>query len=145
MELLLLHSLVRIYCCSYSRWFIFLFLGIREFAISPLLVYTLPWPQYARRRHELGIKSSSEPYSAPAPPTWTDLRQYKTLDTGLSGALAGGLLRGWKCTCAYMLLSIYLTATPGSRPPRGLTRSINDWCYLHRSPDGVQRSRHIQT
>ncbi|KAG5642877.1 hypothetical protein DXG03_001919 [Asterophora parasitica] len=29
-------------------------------------------------------------------PTWSDLRKHNTLDTGLSGALAGGALRGWK-------------------------------------------------
>jgi hypothetical protein len=76
-----------------------LFLGIREFAISPLLVYTLSWPQYARRKRELGIENpSDEALQIPDQLSWSDLRKHKTLDTGMSGVLAGGLLRGWKCT-----------------------------------------------
>ncbi|RDB22273.1 hypothetical protein Hypma_010602 [Hypsizygus marmoreus] len=73
------------------------FFGIREYLISPLLVSTLPWPQYVRRRRELGINDASDDSSsALGPPTWSDLRQHKTLDTGISGVLAGGALRGWK-------------------------------------------------
>ncbi|KAF5386664.1 hypothetical protein D9615_001564 [Tricholomella constricta] len=70
------------------------FFSLREFAISPLLVHTLSWPQYVRRRRELGINDPSDP--SLDPPTWSDLRKHKTLDTGISGALAGGALRGWK-------------------------------------------------
>jgi hypothetical protein len=47
-----------------------------------------------RRRHELGIDGAQTPTE---PQTWADLRRHKTLDSGISGALAGGLLRGWKC------------------------------------------------
>lgn len=65
--------------------------------ISPLLVYTLPWPQYVRRRQLLGIESSSD-HDLVEQLSWSDLRKHKTLDTGLSGILTGGLLRGWKCT-----------------------------------------------
>ena len=75
------------------------FQGIREFAISPLLVHTLSWPQYARRKLELDIEYSSDQTLHPAGHvSWSDLRTHKTLDTGMSGVLAGGLLRGWKCT-----------------------------------------------
>ncbi|KAH0583535.1 hypothetical protein H2248_009162 [Termitomyces sp. 'cryptogamus'] len=70
------------------------FFALREIVISPLLVNTLPWPQYSRRRHDLGI---SHPNDWPTDtPTWSDLRQHNTLDSGLSGAIAGGVLRGWK-------------------------------------------------
>ncbi|KAG6861542.1 hypothetical protein C0995_015275 [Termitomyces sp. Mi166 len=70
------------------------FFALREIVISPLLVNTLPWPQYSRRRRDLGI---SHPDDLPAePPTWSDVRKHNTLDSGLSGAIAGGALRGWK-------------------------------------------------
>lgn len=73
------------------------FFSIREFVISPLLVYTLSWPQYARRKLELGIEYSSDNALLPAGhASWWDLRTHKALDTGVSGVLAGGLLRGWK-------------------------------------------------
>lgn len=70
------------------------FFSIREIVVSPLLAHTLPWPQYARRRAELGISPHSD--SPLDSPTISDLRKHKTLDSGLSGALTGGILRGWK-------------------------------------------------
>ncbi|GLB34659.1 hypothetical protein LshimejAT787_0202240 [Lyophyllum shimeji] len=73
------------------------FFSIREFVVSPLLVHTLPWPQYARRRAALGVSPHpSDPPQVAEPPTISDLRKHKTLDSGLSGALTGGVLRGWK-------------------------------------------------
>ncbi|KAG6820854.1 hypothetical protein H0H93_010681 [Arthromyces matolae] len=70
------------------------FFAFRELGISPLLVNTLSWPQYVRRRRELGISHTDDP--SIGQPTWSDLRKYNTLDSGLSGAIAGGVLRGWK-------------------------------------------------
>ncbi|KAF8077661.1 hypothetical protein FPV67DRAFT_1684285 [Lyophyllum atratum] len=70
------------------------FFSLREFVISPLLVHTLSWPQYTRRRADLGISKPSD--ARLEPPTWSDLRTHKTLETGISGALTGGILRGWK-------------------------------------------------
>jgi len=70
------------------------FFTLREFVVSPILVHALPWTQYAWRRHNLGISKTSDPPSKSQ--TYPDLRKYKTLDTGLSGAIAGGALRGWK-------------------------------------------------
>jgi hypothetical protein len=113
--------------------------GIRELAISPLLVSTLPWPQYARRRHELGIKDASSVQLEPL--SWSELRQHKTLDSGLSGALAGSLLRGWKCTLNSMLFRVFQFLTPcTSWSPCHPSGSTLNRCRLHPSPNGVQRS-----
>lgn len=76
------------------------FFGLREYAISPILVSTLPWPQYARRRRELGLTKSDAPTNStllePLSPSFAERRTYKLLDSGLSGAATGGVLRGWK-------------------------------------------------
>ncbi|KAG6817794.1 hypothetical protein H0H87_003202 [Tephrocybe sp. NHM501043] len=72
----------------------FSFFALRELAISPILIRTLSWSQYARRRQELGISHPHDPPLEAA--TYSDLRKHNTLDSGLSGALAGGALRGWK-------------------------------------------------
>ncbi|KAG6809977.1 hypothetical protein H0H92_013826 [Tricholoma furcatifolium] len=69
--------------------------GLRELVVSPVLVRTLPWPQYARRRHEDGISDPNDPPPVGVP-TWSDLRKHNTLDSGLSGAITGGALRGWR-------------------------------------------------
>ncbi|KAF9469369.1 hypothetical protein BDZ94DRAFT_1182175 [Collybia nuda] len=70
------------------------FFGIREYAVSPILVSSLTWPQYVRRRRELGIGNNQ--LELPEKVSWSDLRKHKTLDSGISGFAAGGLLRGWK-------------------------------------------------
>ncbi|KAF6763783.1 hypothetical protein DFP72DRAFT_1059831 [Ephemerocybe angulata] len=78
------------------------FFGLREFVVSPVLTYTAPWPQYARRREELGVtKFGSEAASTPSPSSSGDaavtvdtLRTNKLLDSGISGAATGGLVRG---------------------------------------------------
>ncbi|TFK30270.1 hypothetical protein FA15DRAFT_752359 [Coprinopsis marcescibilis] len=69
------------------------FFGIREFIVSPMLVHNAPWPQYARRREELGLASPLDPTS---PRSMSELRWQNILDSGISGAITGGLIRGWK-------------------------------------------------
>ena len=79
-----------------------LHIGLREYAISPILVRTLPWPQYERRKRELGL--ATEPNgirnadASSTPQFWADRRTHNLLDSGLSGAATGGIIRGWKCT-----------------------------------------------
>ncbi|KAF8912109.1 hypothetical protein CPB84DRAFT_1957752 [Gymnopilus junonius] len=67
------------------------FFSCREYFISPLLLLAAPWQQYSRRRQELGIYASSLPTEAGS---LSDLRTNKLLDSALSGAITGGLLRG---------------------------------------------------
>ncbi len=78
-----------------------LHLGLREYAISPILVRTLPWPQYERRRRELGLVAEPNgirnPDASSTPQFWADRRTHNLLDSGLSGAATGGIIRGWKC------------------------------------------------
>jgi hypothetical protein len=76
--------------------------GVREYVISPALVSTLPWKQYVhRKRHfELsaasGRQTASLAESTDEPVTLSDLRTHKLLDTGLSGAITGGVLNSLK-------------------------------------------------
>lgn len=39
---------------------------------------------------------SNKDFQIPDQLSWSDFRMHKTLDTGISGVLAGGILRGWK-------------------------------------------------
>ncbi|KAF8635498.1 hypothetical protein AX17_003888 [Amanita inopinata Kibby_2008] len=71
------------------------FFGIREYAVSPLLVSTLPWTQYTRRRRELGLAEHGG-HPADEPLTFSEKRRHKLLDSGVSGAIAGAILRGQK-------------------------------------------------
>lgn len=97
------------------------FKGCREFAVSPLLIYTASGKQYARRRKELGISPLTETetsmVSQMAP---TELRWNKLLDSGLSGLLTGGVLRGLrsKSLISYVLFS----ASYGMHMQRELVR-----------------------
>ena len=71
-------------------------LGLREFAVGPLLVHTIPWPQYENRRRALGIATPEDSLTLDGP-SIHDLRSDKLLDSAISGAITGGLIRGWKC------------------------------------------------
>jgi hypothetical protein len=70
--------------------------GIREFGISPILTHVAPWRQYARRRQELGIGNSLDDVPFFEKLSWSDLRANRLLDSGVAGAVTGGLLRGVK-------------------------------------------------
>ncbi|TFK42296.1 hypothetical protein BDQ12DRAFT_675962 [Crucibulum laeve] len=69
------------------------FFAFREYIIGPTLVYTAPGDQYARRRRQLGI---DPPNDASAPISFSEIRANKMLDSGLSGAVTGALLRGYR-------------------------------------------------
>ncbi|TFK63230.1 hypothetical protein BDN72DRAFT_776151 [Pluteus cervinus] len=73
------------------------FFGIREYAVSPVLVSSISSEQYIRRRQFLGISQPDDSlHTLSEAPSILTLRTQKLLDTSLSGALAGGLIRGWK-------------------------------------------------
>ena len=78
------------------HFFFSLTLGIREFGISPILTHVAPWRQYVRRRRELGISNSLDDVSSFDKLSWSDLRASSLLDSGVAGAVTGGLLRGLK-------------------------------------------------
>ncbi|KIK08812.1 hypothetical protein K443DRAFT_672331 [Laccaria amethystina LaAM-08-1] len=68
------------------------FFALREYAVGPMLVHTAPWTQYERRRRQLGLSLSNDSEQL----TWSEIRTNKLLDTAVSGAAAGGLLRAWR-------------------------------------------------
>ncbi|KAF8643846.1 hypothetical protein AX16_008863 [Volvariella volvacea WC 439] len=73
------------------------FFSIREFIVSPILVSAVPGAHYARRRRMLGInRERDDEYNLSATPSWSELRTYKIVDTAASGAITGGLFRGWR-------------------------------------------------
>ncbi|KAG9226174.1 hypothetical protein CCMSSC00406_0005085 [Pleurotus cornucopiae] len=72
----------------------FTFFGIREFAISPLLVSSLSTKEYQRWRRALEPLSSD--IAEQSPVSWGDLRRQKLLDSAVSGALTAGSLRALK-------------------------------------------------
>ncbi|KAJ3736088.1 hypothetical protein DFJ43DRAFT_1150383 [Lentinula guzmanii] len=61
------------------------FFSIREFAVSPLLVATLHFAQYERRRKESDTLENLK---------WAEIRTDRLLDSAVSGSLTGGILRG---------------------------------------------------
>lgn len=70
--------------------------GIREYAVSPLLVSSLPWKQYETRRRALELGPTHNATQSTI--SWSDLRTYNLLDTSISGAFTGALLNSWKST-----------------------------------------------
>ncbi|KZO95890.1 hypothetical protein CALVIDRAFT_598936 [Calocera viscosa TUFC12733] len=66
-----------------------IFFGVREWAVSPLLVSTINQGQYAQRR----IQYQGDHVDGPDPKEgWTEMRLYKVPDSALAGALTGGAL-----------------------------------------------------
>ncbi|KAF9063814.1 hypothetical protein BDP27DRAFT_1426470 [Rhodocollybia butyracea] len=65
------------------------FFTIREFVVSPLLVSTAPFAQYERRRKEGSSGSSLEDLKL------SEIRSDRLLDSGVSGLITGGILRGF--------------------------------------------------
>ncbi|KAF5330754.1 hypothetical protein D9619_005323 [Psilocybe cf. subviscida] len=72
----------------------FTFFGIREFAVSPILTRLAPWAQYVERRKSLGIETPSGDTLTEEPVEPPSLRMKNLLDSGISGAITGGILRG---------------------------------------------------
>ncbi|KAF9053019.1 hypothetical protein BJ165DRAFT_831703 [Panaeolus papilionaceus] len=75
------------------------FFSIRELAISPLLVHLSPLKEHASQRQALSSTSKSTPKTPVVSSddiSWSSLRRHNLLDSGLSGAVTGGLLRGIK-------------------------------------------------
>ncbi|PPQ63286.1 hypothetical protein CVT24_006811 [Panaeolus cyanescens] len=75
------------------------FFSVRELAISPLLVQLSPLKQHTDQRQALSLKSETGSKSTTPIPnemSWSSLRTHNLLDSGLSGALVGGVLRGIK-------------------------------------------------
>ncbi|KAJ3567719.1 hypothetical protein NP233_g6179 [Leucocoprinus birnbaumii] len=72
------------------------FFSMREYIIGPILVHTMPFEQYERRRRELRIgQESSEARDMSASSSqFSYLRSHKLLDTALSGVTVGGIVRG---------------------------------------------------
>jgi len=68
-------------------------IGFREFVVGPALNRISPWQQYAYRRRELGFEEGSMSSSQAVP----NLRMNKLPDSGISGCITGGLLRGLVC------------------------------------------------
>lgn len=80
-------------------------LAVREYAISPVLVTFMDGPQYRRRRQLLGIQPPGEVLEGVDETMPLSLLQYhKLLDTAISGAIAGGIIRGWRCTQSQLCL-----------------------------------------
>ncbi|KAF9532221.1 hypothetical protein CPB83DRAFT_890967 [Crepidotus variabilis] len=71
------------------------FFTCREYAAGPLLTRFASGQQYASRRRELAITPlpADENYLTSQTVAWSDLRWNKLLDSGLSGAVTGGVLR----------------------------------------------------
>ncbi|OBZ69244.1 hypothetical protein A0H81_10779 [Grifola frondosa] len=66
--------------------------GFREYIVSPVLLSALSTTRYSQRIRELHAMREAGVQQL----TWWDLRMYKTPDTGISGALTGGVLNAWK-------------------------------------------------
>ncbi len=82
--------------------------GIREYVISPVLIRTIPGVQYARRRRDAGISQLPTDGDVPENVSWTEMRTSKLLDTGISGAITGGVLRGMTSEHRVLLSSLQL-------------------------------------
>jgi len=75
-----------------------LHLAWRELFISPFLLRVVPGQHYAHRRQEVGdAPQEGDEIFASQAMSWSELRSYKLLDSGLSGMITGGVLRGMRC------------------------------------------------
>lgn len=102
-----------------------LLLDIREFGVSPILTHVAPWKQYVHRRRELGINNlRDDPYSSENI-SWSDLRTDRLLDSGVAGAVTGGVLRGLKSML--YLNRFYVSTKYTSSTNRSACYCI--WCY----------------
>jgi len=74
-------------------------LACREFVVTPLLVHYTPGEQYARQRRALGLRplETDEEILSSRISSPSDIRWSKLMDSGLSGMLTGGALRGIQC------------------------------------------------
>jgi hypothetical protein len=115
-------------------------LGVREYAVSPILVSNLSWRQYETRALGLQKIVTDKPLS------WSELRTYNLLDTGISGALTGGLLNTWKSTYTTQSHPIHTASNPqiySSRRTPGPSPWLVHRCLcLHVAAMDVQRTQH---
>jgi hypothetical protein len=80
--------------------------GVREYAVSPVLVSNLPWQLYEKRRKMRELEAENA--IAPAPLSWSELRVHNLLDSGISGALTGGLFNMTRSAYVHFILCFYL-------------------------------------
>jgi len=114
--------------------------GAREYLVSPLLTKYAPFEAYARRRALLSEEGTLE---GAEPPTWSDMRRNSLLDSGISGILTGGLLRGVKGAFSLVCVFIqFLKRCLSSRPLRHPVWLALRWCTLRISSIRLQRSEH---
>jgi len=70
------------------------------------------------RRRELGIGNSLDDVPSFEKLSWSDLRANRLLDSGVAGAVTGGLLRGLKCMLyliwRFLTLLLIARSTSGS-------------------------------
>jgi len=68
--------------------------GIREIFVSPLLISTLPWIEYQRRRIAFNYKPLSSDKDTKELPSlsYNDIRKSHLLDTFIAGGITGGIL-----------------------------------------------------
>ncbi|KAI0320118.1 hypothetical protein OF83DRAFT_665481 [Amylostereum chailletii] len=70
------------------------FFSIREYIVSPALLYTLPSRQFERRRRQAARPSGIE--EEPEKLTWWDMRTHKVPDSFSAGGITGSVLDGWR-------------------------------------------------
>jgi hypothetical protein len=71
--------------------------ALREYVAGPVLVHTMPWQTYARRRESLLNEKSRQLASASADRmSFSEMRSYKLLDTAIAGAGTGSVLNAWR-------------------------------------------------
>ena len=82
--------------------------------VTPFLVHYAPGEQYARERRVLGFEplETDEEIPSSGIPSPSDIRYTKLMDSGLSGMLTGGALRGFQCESACIILFLYLCLSP---------------------------------
>jgi hypothetical protein len=68
--------------------------ALREYVAGPVLVHTMPWQTYVRRRNSLRAEGSAPVSSDPM--SISETRSHKLLDTAIAGAGTGGILNTWR-------------------------------------------------
>ncbi|EKM82431.1 hypothetical protein AGABI1DRAFT_124899 [Agaricus bisporus var. burnettii JB137-S8] len=109
------------------------FFSLREFVVSPIFVYTLPFEQYERRRREFDIEKTifATQGVTSGDVNISSTRSNKLLDSAVSGAITGGILKGIK------------TGTKGILERSAYVGAVCMFLQLAYNEFGIQRLKYI--
>jgi hypothetical protein len=123
------------------------FEAIREYVTTPLLMQTVPWELYIRRREWLaqntrstGALSPELLESYPHAVTFSELRLDKLADSTITGAVLGGLTNAFRRTFMINYSMLAMFSSFRRRTYRHIIRSCYGNTFLLNPPVRLERA-----